>query len=117
MSKKTSKTANANDFEKILANALDALADKAQLKLGCAGMARSEMLKADNGEIEITGEWLRKFAEVHIDIGAASAILHTTRALRKIFDLKDPFAEFEQEGQGNTDADREHTETDETQVQ
>lgn len=104
------KTDNTTNFEKVLENALNALADKAQLKLACAGMSRAKMLEPDNGELEITGEWLRKYAEVHIDIGAASAILHVTRALRDIFGMDDPFAQFEQEGEGSEDADTERTE-------
>lgn len=61
-------------------------------------MARAHLLAGDeHGEISVSKEWITKLSEVHVDLGAASAILHAVRGLREVFDLGDPYAEFAEE--------------------
>ena len=103
MSKKTNEM-------RMLENALNALAERAQKQLGLAGAERAKLLGGTN-EIEITKEWLTKFAEVHIDLGAASAVMHVVHSLQEIFGIADPFAEFnDPNNEGKTDAEQGNTE-------
>lgn len=82
----------------LLENALNALADRAQKRLGEAGAERARLFESKDG-IEVTKEWITKVAEAHFDLGAASAIIHAARTLLDLFGLEDPFKEFEEEGE------------------
>lgn len=88
MSKKTNEI-------RILENALNVLMERAQDKMREATGLRAKLLNGGVGEIEVTKEWIEQFAEVHIDLGAAAAVMHVVHGLWEMFDIADPFAEFD----------------------
>lgn len=84
---------DALEFAELLDTALSNLAQKAAEQLGKAGTERQRLLTPPDGEegIAITKEWLERYADVHIDLGAASGVAHVVKALRELFgfDKKD----------------------------
>lgn len=84
---------DAQEFVELFDTALSDLAAQAAKKLGEAEAERRRLLTPPDGEegITITKEWLERYAEVHIDLGAASGVAHVVKALRELFgfDKKD----------------------------
>ena len=72
----------------ILENALNTLLDAAQSRLGQAGAKRARLLTTDDPDgITITREWLEQYADVHTDIGGASAVVYVVETLRELVGL------------------------------
>lgn len=78
---------DAHEFAELLDKALANLAQTSAQKLGEAGAERQRLLTPADGEkgITITKEWLERYADVHIDLGAASGVAHVVKALRELF--------------------------------
>lgn len=73
----------------VLHKALTSLAESSAKKLAEAGAERKRLLTPKDGDdsITITKEWLEQYADVHIDLGAASAVGHVCKTLCELFEL------------------------------